>query len=106
LSFGNKKIVDTSRKIWIIQRQEMFEQPIEAVSLTKSGELVVEKKTIDIDIIDEAELLIKKYGIASASFLQRKMKLGYARAARVMDALQEKGIVGPSNGAKPREIIK
>ena len=41
---------------------------------------------------------------ASASFLQRRLRVGYARAARLLDILEEKGIVGPSDGAKPREI--
>lgn len=42
---------------------------------------------------------------ASASLLQRRLKVGYARAARLLDILEENGVVGPSNGAKPREIL-
>jgi S-DNA-T family DNA segregation ATPase FtsK/SpoIIIE len=42
---------------------------------------------------------------ASASFLQRKYKLGYNRAARIIDLLEERGIVGPQNGSKPREVL-
>ena len=41
---------------------------------------------------------------ASASLLQRRLKVGYARAARLLDILEENGVVGPVNGAKPREI--
>ncbi len=41
---------------------------------------------------------------ASASFLQRRLRIGYARAARLLDILEERGIVGPGEGAKPREI--
>ncbi len=41
---------------------------------------------------------------ASASFLQRRLRIGYARAARLLDILEDKGIVGPADGAKPREI--
>jgi len=44
-------------------------------------------------------------GKASASLLQRKFKLGYNRAARIMDLLEERGIVGPQNGSKPREVL-
>ena len=44
-------------------------------------------------------------GKASTSMLQRRMKLGYARAARVMDILEEMSIVGPADGSKPRDII-
>ena len=42
---------------------------------------------------------------ASASLLQRRFKLGYNRAARLVDMLEERGIVGPANGAKPREVL-
>ena len=44
-------------------------------------------------------------GKASASFLQRRMKIGYARAARILDLLEEKGVIGPGDGAKPRYIL-
>lgn len=53
----------------------------------------------------EAQNLIIESKKASASFLQRRMKLGYARAARILDELEEAGIIGPANGAKPREIL-
>ena len=42
---------------------------------------------------------------ASASLLQRRFKLGYNRAARIIDLLEEKGIIGPANGSKPREVL-
>ena len=41
----------------------------------------------------------------STSSLQRRFKIGYARAGRIMDMLEEKGIVGPQNGSKPREVL-
>jgi S-DNA-T family DNA segregation ATPase FtsK/SpoIIIE len=56
-------------------------------------------------LYDEAVKLIMQHEIASASFLQRKLSIGYARAARILDELQQAGFVGPADGAKPREII-
>ena len=53
---------------------------------------------------DIVEFVVKT-GKASASLLQRKYKLGYNRAARIMDLLEERGIVGPQNGSKPREVL-
>ncbi len=44
-------------------------------------------------------------GQASTSSLQRKLKLGYARAARIIDELEEMGVVGPYEGAKPRKVL-
>lgn len=44
-------------------------------------------------------------GKASTSYLQRRLSIGYARAARIMDALEAKGVIGPANGAKPRDIL-
>jgi len=41
---------------------------------------------------------------ASASLLQRRLKVGYARAARLLDLMEEDGIIGPGDGAKPREV--
>ena len=42
---------------------------------------------------------------ASASLLQRRLKVGYARAARLLDIMEAKGIIGPGDGAKPREVF-
>lgn len=42
---------------------------------------------------------------ASASFLQRKLRIGYSRSARIIDMLEEDGVVGPADGAKPRAIL-
>jgi len=56
-------------------------------------------------LFEEAFNLIIQNDNASASFLQRKMNVGYARAARILDQLQLAGIIGPADGAKPREIL-
>jgi hypothetical protein len=59
----------------------------------------------DDELLFEAKELIINSGKASASYLQRRLSIGYARAARLLDLLEESGIIGPSNGAKPREIF-
>ncbi len=56
-------------------------------------------------MFDEAKRVVVESGKASASLLQRRLKLGYARAARILDELEEAGIVGPADGAKPREVF-
>jgi S-DNA-T family DNA segregation ATPase FtsK/SpoIIIE len=59
----------------------------------------------DDDLIEKAIDIINELGQASTSSLQRKLKLGYARAARIMDELEDLGVIGPSEGAKPRKIL-
>lgn len=56
-------------------------------------------------LFNEAKRFILEAGKASASLLQRRMKVGYARAARILDEMEEAGIIGPADGAKPREIL-
>ncbi|RLC37658.1 hypothetical protein DRH29_01000 [candidate division Kazan bacterium] len=70
-----------------------------------SGILSGEGSGDDDELTNEAINLVVKAGKASASYLQRRFKIGYARAARILDILEEKGIIGPSDGAKPREIL-
>lgn len=55
-------------------------------------------------LYEESKRLVMEARKASASLLQRRLRIGYARAARLLDMLEDKGIVGPADGAKPREI--
>lgn len=58
------------------------------------------------ELIPAAKEEILRAGKASASLLQRRLKVGYARAARLLDLLEQEGFIGPGDGAKPREILK
>lgn len=58
------------------------------------------------NLYEEAKKQVIKNGLASASLLQRKMKVGYARAAQLLDMLEENGIIDSGDGAKPRKVIK
>ncbi len=59
----------------------------------------------DDDLIERAVQCVVENGQCSTSYLQRKLKLGYARAARIVDELEEMGVVGPQDGAKPRQVL-
>ena len=59
----------------------------------------------DDPVLDEAIKVVVELGQASTSLLQRKLKLGYARAARIIDQMEERGIIGGYEGAKPRQVL-
>jgi S-DNA-T family DNA segregation ATPase FtsK/SpoIIIE len=57
------------------------------------------------ELYEDAKQTVIEAGKASTSYLQRKLRVGYSRAARLMDILEERGVIGPANGSKPREIL-
>jgi DNA segregation ATPase FtsK/SpoIIIE-like protein len=59
----------------------------------------------DDPLLSEARAEVRRAGMASASLIQRRLKVGYARAARIIDLLEEEGLIGPGEGAKPREVL-
>ena len=59
----------------------------------------------DDALYGQAKQTVIEAGKASTSYLQRKLGVGYARAARLMDILEDRGVIGPSDGAKPRTVI-
>ncbi len=59
----------------------------------------------DDEMFPKAVEVVVEAGMASTTLLQRKLKLGYARAARIVDELSEKGIIGPFEGSKPRKVL-
>lgn len=74
--------------------EEILETTIQAQASENSDEY----------LSDAIELVVQS-GQASASMLQRKFRVGYNRAARIVDTMEEQGIVGPSRGSKPREVL-
>jgi S-DNA-T family DNA segregation ATPase FtsK/SpoIIIE len=73
-------------------RNALFES-----SLEESGD--------EDDLYEDAREVVIAAGKASTSYLQRKLGVGYARAARLMDMLEERGVVGAGSGSKPREVL-
>lgn len=57
------------------------------------------------DLFDDAKQAVMEAGKASTSYLQRKLRIGYSRAARLMDILEEQGVIGPADGSRPREVL-
>ena len=97
-----KKLVDflKSRNYPVEYTEEVITQPL---PLKKGGSIGAgDGKDGEIE---EAIRVVCQFNTASASFLQRKMAIGYAKAARILDQLEEMGIVGPAEGAKPRDVL-
>ncbi|MDE0446913.1 MAG: DNA translocase FtsK, partial [Spirochaetaceae bacterium] len=70
----------------------------------EESELVLDPGAGD-PMMEQALEIVAGAGKASASYLQRKLKIGYNRAARLVEEMEQRGIVGPANGSKPREIL-
>ncbi len=69
------------------------------------GEIDSSNEEYDDPLYDEIVEYVITSGKASAYLLQRRFKLGYNRCARIIDLLEERGIIGPQNGSKPREVL-
>jgi len=68
-------------------------------------EIVETEETVDDELYDEAVQLIAEMQTASVSMLQRRFRIGYTRAARLIDEMEKRGIVGPYEGSKPRAVL-
>ena len=100
-----KRVVDFT----ISQQKAMYDEkmlnlnaPVESSKIDANTDV---KEEYDDPLYDEIVEFVVTQGKASASLLQRRFKLGYNRAARIVDLLEERGIIGPQNGSKPREVL-
>ncbi|MEW6457147.1 MAG: DNA translocase FtsK [Acidobacteriota bacterium] len=97
---------ETFRLVNFLKSQKKPKYDTSILKEHKKDELQVDESLREKDeLYYEALELIIKHRIASASFLQRKLRLGFARAARIIDIMEEEGIVGPGEGSKPREVL-
>lgn len=84
--------------------EESLGEVLEKSSEEECLEFGSKRGSDDDELYDEAKRVVIRARKASASLLQRRLKVGYARAARILDILEENGIIGPSQGAKPRDV--
>ena len=100
------RIKETSTAEYSEEILEHIEQQAEQVGNNKGGSSGTNDPGDDEDeLIEEAIEVIMDCRQASTSMLQRRLKLGYSRAARIIDQIEDRGIIGPSEGSKPRQIL-
>ena len=100
-----QKVVDFTIKQQKAQYDETFTNLTAAPAGSSSASYDSKDDQYDDPLYNEIVDFVIKSGKTSASLLQRKYRLGYNRAARMIDLLEERGIVGPPNGSKPREVL-
>jgi S-DNA-T family DNA segregation ATPase FtsK/SpoIIIE len=87
-----------------VYNERLLEAPKDESSSGPDGEPGAED--VDDDLYQEAVRVVCEAGRASTSTLQRRLRIGYGRAARLIDIMEKDGIVGPADGTKPREVLK
>ncbi len=99
-----KKVTAHLKKVYIDEIPETIEL---TGSIEKGSSLFHDDvDNNDDDLYEDARMTVIETGKASTSFLQRKLGIGYARAAKLMDMLEERGIVSEANGSKPRDVLE
>lgn len=82
-----------------------YTDEVTTIPSRKKGAMSIEDIQGKDDFFEEAVKIVCQYDRASASLLQRRLRVGYARAARMLDQLEREGVVGPAEGSKPREVL-
>lgn len=90
---------------WVKEQQEAVYNEDMIPSKNDSDSQTNDNDEPEDEFYDQAVALVRKQQSASVSMLQRRFRIGYNRAARIVDAMEAKGIVGPSEGSKPRQVL-
>ncbi len=92
---------------WKAQAKPEYDQSYLIAPADDGGEHDADEPMGEQDpMYEEALRVVLEMGKASTSTLQRRLRLGYGRAARILDMMHRDGIIGPPDGSKPREVLK
>ncbi len=104
-----KEVKDVVKYLADAYRDELIGGEIDFADTASGGSDAIASGSFDDDedddLYEQAKEEVLKAGKASTSYIQRKLRVGYARAARLIDLLEQRGVIGPGDGAKAREVI-
>jgi len=107
-AFVTENEINSVVDFWKAQAKPEYDQSFLLAPPSEDGEVEIEEaETGDQDpMYEEAMRVVLELGKASTSTLQRRLRLGYGRAARILDMMYRDGLIGPPDGSKPREVLK
>ncbi|MCB1068360.1 MAG: DNA translocase FtsK 4TM domain-containing protein [Simkania sp.] len=97
---------DINRVIEHIEKQAHTQYLIKSFDQMAPEDMMGEGEEPKDDMYEQAYVIVTQTGTASTTFLQRKLKIGYARAASLMDELESRGVIGPQEGSRPRRVLQ
>lgn len=101
-----KAVVSYIRKNYTFELDDTLMIPDENLSSDGTGGIELSEEESDDPMVEEARQIVVSSKKASTSYLQRRLSIGYSRAARIIDILEDRGVIGPANGSKPREVYE
>lgn len=109
LQYFNRDLIECNavRSMPVIDEDEANDaaEPLRDPEEASDEDIPSDGSDPDEDMITAATLLVRQENKATASMLQRRIKIGYSKACRLMDLLEERGVVGPYKGAEPRDVL-
>ena len=88
-----------------MMKSATYDDSLEKAITEEHNPVSGDKESFDDPLYNEIYEFALETGKISASLIQRRFRLGYNRAARIVDLLEERGVIGPANGSKPREVL-
>jgi len=103
--FISEKEIESITKFLKRQAEPVYEEQVLEGEPREDDDALIDLGDLEDKLFDEAARFVVEAGRASTSLLQRRFRIGYGRAARLLDMMEHEGLVGPSEGSKPREVL-
>ena len=104
-AFVTDQEVEKITNFWKEQGEPEYREEILAVRDPEDSDIAFEEGGEDADLYRQSLEIVRERGIASISYIQRRLRIGYNRAARLVERMEEEGLLAPGEVGKPREIL-